>query len=286
MGSSARIDPSVRLIFWGVRGSMVRPEPSFQRFGGNTPCLELRLDRRRSLIFDAGLGLRWQANEMLDRQTQDNEVHILLSHCHWDHIQGIPFSPLMYLPTNRVTVHGVGYPHRPLLTLLSEQLRPEFCPVPNFFQDGIGAQVEVRQLDTESGFDLMGLRVYWSLLSRGSAGQYVVGYRVEGPWGAMAYLTDWVPVVEGPALDLVRGCKVLVHDAFWLPEEEDPKSGHSSYRQALELARAGAVEQLFCTHHHPGRDDRQLEKLDRQLQAVSAVRAQFAYEGLEVDLTN
>lgn len=276
----------MRLIFWGVRGSVVRPESAFQRFGGNTPCIELRLDRRRSVLLDAGMGMRWQSNDMLDRQPHDNEIHLLLSHCHWDHIQGLPFSPLMYLASSRVTIHGVGYPHSPLSTLLQEQLRPEFCPVPNFFQEGVGAQVTVQQLGAEPTFSVFGMEVRWALLNRGIPGQHVVGFRIQTEWGAVAYLTDWSCALVPEALELVRGCKVLIHDATLLPEQESPHSGHSSFQQALELARAGGVQQLFCTHHHPDREDRELHELDRQIRAISAVRAQFAYEGLDVDLTN
>lgn len=282
----------MRVIFWGVRGSVATPEASHQRYGGNTPCIEVRLTPRSSFLLDAGLGMRWQANDMLDRQSKGNHVEILLSHCHWDHIQGIPFSPMMYVGHNQVVIHGAGYPSRPLLANLMEQLRPEFCPVPNFFREEIGAHVTVTQLSPEPWFEALGCRVSWGFLPRGDTPNHVVGYRLEKGPLSLAYLTD----VEYPrgaehcqeALRLARGVDLLIHDAQFLPEEraQTANRGHSTYADAIQLAQACGARRLICTHHDPSRNDEELDAVREWLRQIDSVPTEVAYEGLELELTS
>lgn len=282
----------MRLKFWGVRGSVAAPEANYQRFGGNTPCVELRLDAHRSLLLDAGLGLRWQALDMLSRQGVGNELEILLSHCHWDHIQGIPFSPMMYIPGNRILIRGVGQPPRSLLDNLVEQLRPEFCPVPNFLTQRVGADIEVRQFGPEPTSDSNGLTIHHAHLPRCRSPHPVVGYRIEFKGLTLAYLTDveyaGSPADCSEALQLARGADVLIHDAQLLPEERRRPSaaGHSSYLEALELARLAGVRRLFGFHHDPTRNDEQLEQLEELLKRQSSCPAELAREGQELELTS
>ena len=280
----------MRLTFWGVRGSVATPEAENQNYGGNTPCVELRLGDGRSLVFDAGLGLRWQSNRMLDERAADNYVEILLSHCHWDHIQGIPFAPVMYVPRNHVTIHGAGYPHRPLLANLMEQLRPEFCPVPNFFHDEVGANVSVNPLTSDPWFQALGARVRWGFLPRGCSSSIVVGYRVEVQGKRVAYLTD-VEYLGRPedcveAMELAEGVEVLIHDAQFLPDEREVAAnrGHSTYEDAIALARAAGAKRLICTHHDPSRSDRELDEVAAWLRQIKDLRVEVAREGLEFDV--
>jgi phosphoribosyl 1,2-cyclic phosphodiesterase len=280
----------VRLTFWGVRGSIATPEADYQHYGGNTPCVEIQLSAKKSIVLDAGLGLRWQANRMLDERSKGNRVEILLSHCHWDHIQGIPFSPMMYVPDNEVVIHGAGYPSRPLLENLMEQLRPEFCPVPNFFRKEIGAHVRVQQLTSDPWFSVMGARVRWGFLPRGRTTSHAVGYRIESKKATVAYLTD-VEYPEGPeecseALELAQNCDILIHDAQFLPNErgETLNQGHSSYEDALRLARAAGARRLLCTHHDPSRTDQELDDVAAWLRQIKDVTAEIAFEGLTLDL--
>ena len=282
----------MRLKFWGIRGSVAAPESSYQGFGGNTPCVELRLDQHRSLLLDAGMGLRWQALDMMQRQSSGNQLEILLSHCHWDHIQGIPFSPLMYIPGNSIVIRGAGQPPRSLLDNLVEQLRPEFCPVPNFLTQKVGADIEVRQIDPGTVVTSNDLTISHARLPRCRSPHPVVGYRIEGPGFSLAYLTD----VEygGPpgncpeALELARGVDVLIHDAQLLPDERGiPSSaGHSSYLEAWELARISGAKRLVGFHHDPGRSDEQLLELEKMLQRLEGCPSELAREGLEISLTS
>jgi phosphoribosyl 1,2-cyclic phosphodiesterase len=280
----------MRVVFWGVRGSIATPDADFSRYGGNTPCVELVLDANRSLVFDAGLGLRWQASAMLDRQNVGNRLEILLSHCHWDHIQGIPFTGLMYLPHNEVVLHGAGYPQRALLDNLSEQLRPEFCPVPNFLTTEVGAHVMVQQLSHQQWFDCAGARVRWGFLPRGNNPSHVVGYRVESAHRSVAYLTD-VEYPQGAqscaeARELAKDVDLLIHDAQFLPAEKAAtlNRGHSTYEDALALARVCGAKRLVCTHHDPSRTDQELDEIAAWLRQIQDVQACVAYEGLDIDL--
>lgn len=280
----------MRLTVWGVRGSIVTPEAENQKYGGNTPCIELRLQDGKSIIFDAGLGLRWQSNRMLSEAHSGNSLEILLSHCRWDHIQGIPFAPIMYSPDNHVTLHGAGYPHRPLLANLLEQLRPEFCPVPNFFQTGIGANVKVNPLTSAPALEIMGALIHWKFLPRRQDTSIVVGYRVDFAGTSVTYLTDveytGPPENCSEATQLAYKADVLIHDAQYLDHERPHTrgQGHSTYGEAIALARAAQVKRLICTHHHPDRNDEQLDEVARQLSQISDLQAEIAYEGMEFEL--
>lgn len=281
----------MRVVFWGVRGSIATPEAECRRYGGNTPCVEVVLEKGRSLVFDAGLGLRWQAQSMLNGQLRGNRLDILLSHCHWDHIQGIPFTGMMYVPENKVLIHGAGYPDRPLLANLSEQLRPEFCPVPNFLTSNkVGADVRVQQLTDGPWFECGPARVRWAMLPRGTNPGTVVGYRVEKGGRSVAYLTD-VEYVGPPeqcedAVELARNADILIHDAQFLPSEREAtrQRGHSTYTEALELARAAGARKLVCIHHDPSRTDEELDAVAAWLRQIKDVEAIVASEGLELNL--
>lgn len=273
----------MQLTFWGVRGSVPTPELENSRYGGNTACLELRLTAGHSLVLDAGLGLRWLGLDMMGRQTGGNRLDILLSNCHWDHIQGLPFTPQMYLPDNDVHIHGPG---PDLLATLRGQLRSDFCPVPNFFAENVGARVSVHPLPEENWLTCAGLRVRWAALPRTpEQHNWVVGYRVEAPGLTLAYLTD-VHYTGGAAscaaaVELARGADVLVHDAQRL-EREVALDGHSSYHDALDLGRCAGVQEVICTHHDPARSDAELDRVQSWLDSQTGLRARVAYEGLQI----
>ncbi|CAN0418910.1 unnamed protein product, partial [Phaeothamnion confervicola] len=131
----------VRVKFWGVRGSLTTPEPEYADFGGNTPCIEVLLDGGASLVLDAGMGLRWYNFDRMSRPESGTEYHLLLTNFNWDHIQGLPFSPMVYIPGNRVHLYGASASGRNMREHLLNQQRLDFCPVPNFLLDGVGAEL-------------------------------------------------------------------------------------------------------------------------------------------------
>ncbi len=277
----------MRVIFWGVRGSITTPELTHARYGGNTPCVALECGDT-NIIFDAGMGLRWMTLDLLRRFPERKlSLHLLLTHCHWDHIQGIPFAPVMYLPGHQVTIYGRGNGDGLRKTLLT-QMRSDFCPVPNFFlHEDVGADIVIREL-SEGEFRVGGAKVICKDLPRGDKPP-VAGYRVEWGGRVVTYVTD-VEYPGGPgscraALELADKADLIVHDGQFLPEEREAHRnwGHSTTGEALELARLAGCRMLAIFHHDPSRDDVELDAIGAALRN-SEIRAFPAREGMVIEL--
>jgi phosphoribosyl 1,2-cyclic phosphodiesterase len=275
------------VTFWGVRGCIPTPDEENARYGGNTLCVGVQGPEGTLVALDAGMGLRWMSDSLPPGPV---ELHLLLTHCHWDHIQGIPFSPCMYSPGNRVHIYGRRPSAAGLKETLLRLMDPAYCPVPNFFLlKKVGADVEFHEIE-EPDFQVGGIRVKSLPLPRGRRGSPSSGYRLECRGKVLAYLSDveYPPGETGEpacpqALELARGADLLIHDASCLPEESGCPGGHSNYRQAAALARQAQVRRLALYHHAPGRTDEQLDELARRCQALSPPTF-VAREGLELEL--
>lgn len=281
----------MRVRFWGVRGALATTEPSAQGVGGNTPCVEVRDDHDNLVVLDGGIGLYWLGRNLLagPHGRGKGEVTVLLSHTHWDHIQGFPFFVPCFIPGNKVSIWGGVTPH--LESILEGQMNPVYSPIVSL--GNMGATIQVRQLEQQEGDIVVGdLRVRHARIHNGS--HDCVGYRIEEGSRSICYLAE----VEHPAgvldpevVKLALGADVLVHEAYYTNEElEDQRpglagthapgaQGHSSFAQATDLALAAGAKRLFYFYHHPDHDDATIEK------AVAQERARVARAGaaLEVD---
>ncbi len=279
----------MRVTFWGVRGSIPTPDAAQARYGGNTPCIEVQLGDDTRIALDAGMGLRWLTlNLMTNGVVTGHRVNILLTHCHWDHIQGIPFTPIMYIPGNEVNIFGSGGPVFGLKDNLLCQMQPDFCPVPNFILHSVGATVEVNEIRASDWFPVGEAMVRWETLPRGNKAP-VTGYRIEYAGKVLAYMTD-VEYVGHPreckaAMSLAQGADLLIHDGQFVPEEREMHRnwGHSTYQEALELARVAGCKRLAIFHHDPSRTDDELDAIGAELRS-SDLPAFPAREGQVVEL--
>lgn len=262
----------MQVRFWGVRGSITTPEEECSRYGGNTLCVGVDTPDGTHFVLDAGMGLRWLGTHLLEtRPGEGIHWHLLLSHCYWDHIQGIPFAPVMYIPGNRVDVYGYAGSDVSLGDNLLSQMQQDFCPVPNFFlRDDVGALVSIHELD-ETDFQVVNTKVSSRRLPSGLQ-KTVGGFRVEHEGASLAYVTD-VEYPGGPtqcqaALELCRGVDLLIHDAQYLSSERETSRGwgHSTVAEALELARVSGVKRLALFHHDPSRTDDELDAISQEAQ--------------------
>lgn len=265
------------------------PAREQERYGGNTPCVFVACSDGTQVVLDGGMGLRWLANHLLDTRPKGSlRLELLLSHTHWDHIQGIPFAPVMYIPGNVVNIYGLGGRTVGLRENLLGQMQPDYCPVPNFFlRDDIGAQVVMKQIEPTT-FDLGGAHVTCRVLP-GGPDTTVAGYRVEEGGKAVAYLTD-VEYPQGPrgcpeALELAQGADLLIHDGQFFPEERETSRdwGHSTFQEAAELAAAAGVKRLAIFHHDPSRTDAELDAMAEELKQ-QPFEAFPAAEGQAIEL--
>jgi len=280
--SNPPVSPSTRrpvLRFYGVRGSIPVPGPATVRYGGNTSCAVLE-HGDELLILDGGTGLR-----MLGMETRGNgplDAELLLTHTHWDHIQGLPYFHPLYDPRSRVRIHGPRQTSG-LRDVLERQMTWENFPIPPSAQTGIESVVEHDAGQFAAGG--------WKVGAFGLChGGHTLGYRLERPGAlSVAYVTDNElaggahgigPGWRDALVDFLQGVHTLVHDTTW-PDERLPEVagwGHSSPSQAVELARDARVGRLVFFHHNPEFND---ATMDRQL-AGAVMKAREIAPGLEV----
>jgi phosphoribosyl 1,2-cyclic phosphodiesterase len=259
---------TLTLTFWGTRGSIPAPGASTAYFGGNTPCVELRTGTNALLILDAGTGIRHLGFSLLERAGGKPIIaDILLSHAHWDHIQGIPYFTPLFAAGHEFTFRGAPS----LLTSIEHALRAQMAAAvfPVTF-DAFHAQVHFRALNQVERGDGYALKTI-SLRHPGGA----TGYRItDGNSGAPAlvYISDnelgdangytSEPGWRAELVSFVRGASLLVHDAQYTADEYERHRGwgHSRYEDVVDLALDAGVQRLVLYHHHPERTDSALSE--------------------------
>src|SRR6476469_3059026 len=271
--------------FWGVRGSIACPGSETVRYGGNTPCVEMRVNGHR-LIFDGGTGLRVLGQSMLS--SMPVEAHMFFTHSHWDHIQGFPFFTPAFIKGNRFHIYGAIAPNVSDVEqrLNDQMLHPNF-PVPlqimgaelNFQSIGVGQPLQIDDITIENA----------PLNHPGEA----IGYRVNWRDQAVAYVTDtehFPDRLDENVLWLARNADVMIYDATYTDEEyHAPKTskvgwGHSTWQEAVKVAKAAGVKKLVIFHHDPIHNDDFLDHVGEQVARVFP-NSLMAWEGLSIQLT-
>ena len=265
--------------FWGVRGSIASPGPDTAAVGGNTSCVEVVCGKTR-IVLDAGTGLRGLGNHLL-REGQPLAVTMLLSHYHWDHIQGLPFFVPVYMKQSDITIVGGSNGVMSVKDALMLQMSAPVFPVR---LDEIGARLSTREVKLGETFDVGEAKV---TVAKGNHPGGVVAYRIEHEGKSVVYATDTehYACVDPALRTLSMGADVLVYDSQYLPEEYKTKVGwgHSTYVEGAELARAAGVGKLVLFHHDPVRTDSQVADIERRAQALYASSV-AAREGMVIDL--
>ncbi len=249
--------------FFGVRGSVASAGETTRRYGGNTSCVLVEADDR-VLVLDAGTGIRPLGDRLLqERGPGQVRVDLLLSHLHWDHIQGFPFFAPAYVPGDAITVHHVRVPgsapgDSSARSVFETQMRAPTFPVG---LDMMRAELAFAEHDGHEVLQLGPVTVRWAAVDHPNG---CVAYRVEHQGRAMVYATD-LEHGEAPSpslVELARGANLLVYDAMYTPEEYrgevgPPRHGwgHSTYEEGARLAEAAGVERLCLFHHDPSHDD-------------------------------
>ena len=256
-------DLSVR--FLGVRGSLATPGASTAGVGGNTSCVEVTAGDTR-IVLDAGSGLRTLGDSLVARGP--TETTILLSHLHWDHIQGLPFFVPIYIPGNRIEVISGPNGVLPLEQALRRQMCAPFFPV-EF--DEVSTQLRAREVRGQQPFHVGPVRVFAAKLNHPDP---VYGYRLEVGGKSIVYATDTehYACVDPTLRSLAADADILIYDAQYTPEEYPAKVGwgHSTWSAGAELARAAGVKQLVLFHHDPRRSDAQVAELEGRARGVFA----------------
>lgn len=301
MQSAGHAGGGLRLRFWGVRGSVAVPGRSTVRYGGNTACVEVRCGRE-IVILDAGTGIRELGKRLArDPAKRAARIWILITHTHWDHIQGFPFFAPAYLARQRIRILGGPGSQAGLQRTVAAAMESPFFPVALPQMPGT---ITVDELNGVA-FRVGSLRGRTARLNHPGGG---VAFRLDGSTGSLAYVPDHevpCPMAKGPGpvtmsgngfreedmRALIRGVDVLIHDAQYTSAEYRNRVGwgHSCVDAVVEEAAHSGVRRLVLFHHDPDRSDTRLDAIlaraRRRVERMGApLRVDAAREGMEIEI--
>ena len=298
----------MKITFWGTRGSVPTPGERTVRYGGNTPCVEVRLGENNLIILDAGTGIR-PLGDKLAAKGQPLNTFLFISHPHWDHIQGFPFFRPAFLPANEITINGGESEKMTLRKMISDLMNKIYFPV---HLNELKAKIHFRPV-AEEKFKIYDATVQTIYVNHTA---FALGFRITQNGKSLVYISDNEPfdaslermkrnvdprIVEKYSkskgdpnqrvYDFVRDADVLIHDTTYTPEEYQHHVGwgHSHYLFALDVAVQGKVKKLVLFHHDPSHNDAMVD--DIFLQVKEEIRSRrvalecvAAAEGMEIEV--
>lgn len=259
--------------FWGTRGSLPKPGPDTLLFGGNTACVEVRTAADTLVIIDCGSGLHGLGQSLVKPGKPVLKGHILISHTHWDHIQGIPFFAPFFGPGNEWDIYapkGIG---QSLQDTLAGQMQYAYFPVR---LEEMGAKIRYHEL-FEGDFQLGEVSVRTRYMNHTAV---TLGFRLEADDAALVYASDHEPFSRHLAsgngeilgqdrehCEFLTGADLVIHDAQYTLSEYASKIGwgHSTVEYAVAMCRAAGAARLALTHHDPLRTDSAIEEIVRKI---------------------
>lgn len=306
----------MKVRFWGVRGSIPVPGRTTSRYGGNTSCVEVRPRDAPPIIIDAGTGLRRLGKALMEEAFGDGrgDTSILISHTHWDHVQGLPFFSPLYRAGNRIQIFARQRDTH-LEAVFSQQHGAPYFPVP---LSAMQAEMSFHALTEGARFEIGRATIRSTRLNHPWT---ALAYRIDVDGASVAYCSDTAPftdlllgrefVVHPPSLDrplppdvaaelarlragviaLAAGADLLIYDTHFTRDEYllRPHWGHSHPDDALAIARDAGVRRLCLFHHAPLRTDDDNDAILARYRGVAAAAGDHfevlsAYEGLELTL--
>lgn len=270
--------------FWGVRGTIPTPGPDTIRIGGNTSCIEVRTSDDQLIILDAGSGILPLGRHLLKNNPGRIIGSILISHTHWDHIQGFPFFAPVWGRSNRFVLVGRKRVGQRLEEIVAGQFLEPYLP---FAYKSLPADLLVKEVsDGESIIIGENTRVEVALMNHPGG---CLGFRIEDAGIVLAYCSDVGhdnDQLDANVLKLAHGADLLIHDShFATSEERNLRSdwGHSTWLEAAQVASEAGVKNLGLFHYSPDLNDEAVEQLTEKARRVFP-RTFLTREGLEINL--
>jgi len=286
--------------FWGTRGSVAKPGPTTLRYGGNTSCVEVRGVDGTLIVLDCGTGAHGLGQALVSAGGPRCDGHLMITHTHWDHIQGFPFFAPLFIPGNTWDIYAPGALGQQLERTLAGQMEYNYFPV-TLAQ--LGASIRFHDL-VEGRFAVGAVRITAQYLNHPAL---ALGYRLQSGGNVVAYSVDHEPHAPNPAarrdgeppghgedqrhVEFLADADLVIHDAQYTVEEYPQKTGwgHTPAEWAVDYALAARAKRLALFHHDPLRDDDAVDRLveacrRRARAAGSALQVFAAAEGQELRL--
>lgn len=258
---------ALRIKFWGVRGSIACASPEHMKYGGNTSCIEVQAGEH-VFVMDAGTGIRNFGNVL--HSLDIRSTHLLLTHTHWDHINGFPFFTPAYDPNRSIHIMAghLGKKDGGIHGALSAQMDTPMFPVP---LEAMQAKMRFDDFEAGDHFNLYSdVTVRTAPLNHPNG---ATGYRIEYDGKSVCYITDTEHVPGQPdqtVLGLIEGSDLVIYDSTYTEEEFPSKVGwgHSTWNEGVALCRAANVKRMAIFHHDPAHDDVEMERIEGEARAV------------------
>jgi phosphoribosyl 1,2-cyclic phosphodiesterase len=297
----------MKVKFWGTRGSLPTPGRDTVRYGGNTPCLEVRLARNNLVIFDAGTGIRGLGDALM-AGGESVKAYLLISHPHWDHIHGFPFFKPAFISGNEFTILGAQSRNVTLRQMIGSQMDKVYFPIQ---LNELKAKINFRPIREGS------MQIFEATLTSIYVNHpaFALGFRLSVGGHSLVYISDNEPFDREVArsvknvdkgivakymkekgdpnqriFDFARGADILVHDTTYTPEEyvNHVGWGHSHYLFSLKVADEAGVKTLVLFHHDQTHNDDKIDEIYQKcLKEIKTRNYSFdciaAAEGMELD---
>ncbi len=303
----------MKVRFWGVRGSIPVPGPQTNRYGGNTSCVEVRPKGASPIIIDAGTGIRRLGKSLMQGRFGDGRgvAHLLISHTHWDHIQGLPFFSPLYQTGNELHLFARQRDDTHLRAVFESQTEDPYFAVP---MSSLKADIRFHELVEGQRFEIGRAKIGCTRLNHP---WIAMAYRIDVDGASVVYASDTAPFTDillehefiakppvlGDPLDpvdaaklsamreglvhLCKGVDLLIYDTQFTASEyrSRPHWGHSTPADAVDIARAAKVKTLALFHHAPARTDNEQDAIleeYRNILRADSFNLIAAYEGMEL----
>ena len=274
-------EPDLKVKFWGTRGSIPTPGQATLRYGGNTSCVEVRCGEH-IIMLDCGTGAR-EMGLALSREFKGRplDIHLFVSHTHWDHIQGFPFFVPAYIPGNRLTIYSLRGADKSLEKIFTGQMDVTYFPVA--LSD---LMAKLNFVELEGVCSIGKVKVSHIYLNHPGL---AIGFRIEMGQKSVVYVTDHEQYCrmlgdnehnrnqEREVMEFARGADLYIREAQYTDEEYPSKKGwgHSTVSDVLESAHEANVRRLALYHHDPMRDDEAVDRI------VAACQEQMKKRGMK-----